>query len=213
MPLPYTNIRTIIYGHLEGGNTWSVGLTANPSGAGTQADLQEYADNVADIVADWGEVVTGGLRALLGGSDGIDGVTCYWAQMNDESTLAAAGVFAPVAGSSTSQMPSQIAVVVSTHTGFLGRKNNGRMYLPCTSPTINTGQLSSAQTTAIANAAADALSAIFGVTYSGFPAPLVVGQNGNPLTTLSVDSVLDTQRRRRNQTAALYKPTVVISPD
>lgn len=114
-------------------------------------------------------------------------------------------------------LPPEVAVVVSTHTNDSGPSGRGRSYLPCMAGTMvaGTGQLDPSFVSGVLAAYTTLLSAIsshsFDDSVSGSPgqtynlrpslASYKKGTN-HRLTSLSVDSRYDVQRRRENHLAA-----------
>lgn len=109
---------------------------------------------------------------------------------------------APLAGSGTQVHPTQVALVVSLRTDIAGRAWRGRIYLPALVASV---AMSQAQLDSVALAAADMIaginqdiSGIAGTPWGVAFGPLI---EPSPVTSVSLDNLLDTQRRRRNKLA------------
>jgi hypothetical protein len=120
---------------------------------------------------------------------------------------------ADVAGTATGDnMPSQIAQVVSLDTGLRGPRNRGRFYVPMPACTIDlsNGLNSTANSQALANAAAAFMGALNGP--AGFGNVSIVSSSGSsrPVTSCRVGRVMDTIRSRRAQMAEAYGADVLV---
>lgn len=111
----------------------------------------------------------------------------------------------PVAGggNAVSQLPAQLAVVMSLRTGARGAGGRGRMYLPLTAISLSTGRIQTTQQTTLSAAGKALLEAMH--TYG--PVPAIV--NARKLEYSAIDRVaigdlMDVQRRRREQVPELY---------
>lgn len=108
----------------------------------------------------------------------------------------------PIAGTGgvATQLPPQNTVVLSLRTGRRGPGGRGRMFLPLTTISTSSGVVGSTARTAVANAGAAFMDAIWDVGV----VPAVVNQAAlrySSVTLVDVGSIVDTQRRRRNQAA------------
>lgn len=122
------------------------------------------------------------------------------------------GLITGKAGTNASlTLPPQLAVVVSLRTGRPGRSYRGRSYLPA--PAANQlsaigGQLGSGTVDALSLAFHDMLASLGTVPDPYIPLPPVVASAKTSamslITAITVDSVLDTQRDRRNKLVAAY---------
>lgn len=123
---------------------------------------------------------------------------------------------ASIAGttSDTSVLPNQICLVVSLRTNNAGRSNRGRMYMPLNGINLQpNAQLNQAACTAIANGWATCFS---DWNASGDNGQVVVmsrvgAGHTNVVSEVIVDSIPDTQRKRRNKVAAAFVQTAVVT--
>lgn len=107
-----------------------------------------------------------------------------------------------IIGASTDTLPNQCALVVTLRTALSGRRHRGRMYLPVTGLPLGSsgGQANTAHVTEIADAWGTCFS---DWNASGDNGKIVVvsptGSSFSPVTTVSVDTRIDIQRRRANK--------------
>lgn len=111
---------------------------------------------------------------------------------------------------SASPLPNQLALVVTLLTGFPGRSKRGRVYLPApaASQLSADGQASSVSVDTIGGAYRDALQAMKDDTLSCPPVVASATTTAmTDITSIRVDSKLDTQRRRAASVAADHTAT------
>lgn len=107
------------------------------------------------------------------------------------------------AGTTTGLLPLQNSIVASHRTTQIGRRGRGRVFLPPTGPaSVSFGRLASGVANAIASGHADFLATVSldGGATDPLLRPIVTGAPWNRyavVTTVEVDDVMDTQRRRR----------------
>lgn len=103
------------------------------------------------------------------------------------------------AGTLSTWMPPQVAMVASLRTAGFGRAYRGRVYFPtAVQGNATTGRASAAQTAA----AATAVRAYLAQWVAGSVTPVLISLSrgvATPLTYVEVDAVMDTQRRRRDK--------------
>lgn len=203
MAVPSGYSRNIIRGHLEGGEIfewgfWIAEAPSNAAAANTQA--------AAIATAYTSSAATGTPPAnFLSSTEGIDEVRVYSYVTGGTTADFVGSAPLVVAGSSVSTMPNQVAIVVTLETGFSGRRNRGRYYLPCSRlATLTLGQIPSATVTAIALNAKTFLDAVNSA--AGQPVSVLsqVAGSAKPVTAVRVDSKFDIQRRRANREPASF---------
>jgi hypothetical protein len=188
-------------GTLSGIETFQHGFSATASG--TLADALTEAEDWLDAFTSFS-----GVAALF--TTGT-----VWNQINVQQLggfgdpivdSALASIEIPGTNSSD-PLPPQIAVCVSMLTGLAGARNRGRFYLPPPADTVLTtaGRLSSSSMTILANGLESAFTALNTAGFSPVIRSSVGGGAETAVTQLRVGSVLDTQRRRRNQIAETYE--------
>lgn len=209
MAIPLGYSRNVIRGHLIGGEIfeWGFWTAAAPS---DDAAANSQATAVAGAYT--GSIATGSAaHTFLSSGEGIDQVRVY-SYPSGGPTASHVGVAALIqTGTTTATCPNQVSVVCTLQTGFSGRRNRGRVYLPCThTSALVSGQLSSAQTTALAQF----MQKFFQQVNSAIGQPTVVlsqvAGSANNLVTIRVDSRLDIQRRRANRQAPAFTQSYTI---
>jgi hypothetical protein len=182
----------------------------SPAGLHTvPADASTAAALLAEIVAlGTFSTMTTELRTFMHSSDSFTQVAMYTYPSGGNHSAAAVNSPLALAGSgATRLLPNQCAVVVSLRSPFAGRQNRGRFYVPMTAGGLtqaNTSQLTSAKCTSLCNAVKGFLSDmnVHGfANLSGDSLRPCVSSRGQSalILTVVVDSVIDTQRRRRNK--------------
>lgn len=114
----------------------------------------------------------------------------------------------PIGGNAAAMVPPQLSVVLSHRTPQVGRRGRGRSFAPpCAVNSLSEGSLSTASQTALL---ANQITLLEGIAYdSGGPSlatirPIITGApwtNYAVITQVQVDSIFDTQRRRRRSAA------------
>lgn len=194
---------------------------------GSQAKVEEVAAAVRDSIA--ADSYLAQLKSMLSTDQKYDKVTAYFygdanlkADFGAEAPFAAGGIV----GSGAGFLPLQNSLCVTLHTAHSGASFRGRMYFPMTGGDPGAGhQYSSGLVTAVAEMVAgttttdsilfDFARAVDAAGDGGaFPA-IYSRAKGllTPITAVSVDSVPDTQRRRRGSLVALATATQPYTPD
>jgi len=190
--------------------------TTAPGWTGAEAALAEL------VAADTGDLLIGDMNSLMSTAE------IQWAGYSQLTGIKIAAIGTDGAyltepyivedespsDGSTQQTPPQLSIVISLLSGFtLGAGNRGRMYLPhCHLGMATDSPVSNGATTdAVAAAAADFVNAVTGhldddLTAVVFPAIMsqVGAGSAKGVTAVSVGSVTDTQRRRRDQLTEIY---------
>lgn len=183
-------------GSLPGGEVWQCGLHAAvlPGGA-----TQQHADEVAADLPTKTKTVwntSSFAIARVNGWSLRQWRVYYYPAGANKATIVSAGSSAPLNGAQTQSMPNQTAIVASLRSANPSRTGRSRIYIPALSGALENGQFATAVTTDIANGAAALCEALDSIAWVG---PVLCGTSGSPVTSVQVDSVLDTQRRRRNK--------------
>lgn len=217
VPFPADVQRITIFGDLPGGETWGTGfwiMGATPDSneqANAQAELIAGACNSADP--------SGAARItkpIWGSTTHMKGVRVL-AYTAGGTTADFQGEYlfpTPVAGTGVSYMPNQNAIVLTLHTAHAGRSYRGRMYLPFTTGGLlnNDGQFISATLDAIVEG--------WRLFFSDWNTSGVNGDiavvsatksHAQKVTHVSMNSRLDTQRRRAKSQAATKNVSGVLS--
>lgn len=204
--------RVVIGGILAGAQRWSIGVNLQVAGSTTPspAQMNTFAQAVyASFLSNVWSNASSGLNGFASSSANVDSCHAYYYPVTITSGATATGVSsgAAVAGSGVRSNPPQSALVVSLRTALAGRKGRGRVYLPIGVMSYNTngtiGSTLSGLATNFAafltNVSSGIALAVQGVT------PIVVGltvPTGSTITSVAIDNVMDTQRRRRDKIAA-----------
>lgn len=214
MPIPLNAVRSVIGGHLSDGEVWEISQwwdgTAQ-AGDETKADaLNGYVAGSVD-----GNLFNPSMKALYPTTMGCDYVRSYFywdgtgkASYVTEATDSSKGTNAAGA------MPNQVAIVVTTLTGRPGRSFRGRAYLPMIAQGQigATGQLTQALCNTIATSFSSFLSGVKDA--AGGAPPVIASRTRSAMTdvlSVNVDSLPDTQRRRRNKSVASFHGTGTVS--
>lgn len=195
-------------GALPGNERWQVGFWVDSDGiGGSQADYQAYIDSLVTPVSTWwntssiqGLVCTGCTLDTIRGYDyGPDGGTAL---------RTASATFTALTATGAQTMPNQCALVVTELSVFPGRKGKGRIYLPVLKGSLSGNQLASTTTDNVATSTAALFSAV-----GGLPANtnVLAGTTQGVVTAVAVDTLIDTQRRRRNKLIANKRSTAAVT--
>jgi len=140
------------------------------------------------------------VTARMGPTDHITAYDSYWYS----GGAAAAHVHVPVDHAGVGgggQLPAQIATVLTLRTATNTRRGRGRIYLPTTAFEVMDTNHKFAATSL--STVTDALAAwMTGIAGTGTKHAVVVSQTAglsHPITSVSADTIPDTQRRRRNK--------------
>ena len=176
--------------------------------------LGSIEDVATAAVTHWGTAVTGGL-------DSFFPTSLNWGSLHTSEVTVSTGVVVrsrddalSVHGDQTSSViPNQCATVVSLRTGVSGRANRGRSYLPGVGP----GSLTTSGTIDGGTAAAIALGIADFFTDMGTDGhnPVVYSRSQRAaiaVTSVVVDEVVDTQRRRRDKLIGTAHTSAVPTP-
>lgn len=215
MPLPSGTVKVIIGGTLPGGEQFAYGYQLKRTGATTQFQLDQLAG--ACTAALKNNFLTAGVRGLIASSVIHQTVTLYLYTGGATASLISQSTGINVAGLDASAcLPNQCAQVVTLNTGIPGRSSRGRSYLmplSCGRILTGTGQISNADCVLLANAFAAMLGAVKASSpEAGLPV-VASGTKGSslPITSVAVDSKVDTQRRRAQGAAAVTRAQAAVA--
>jgi hypothetical protein len=198
MPKP-AHVHIVIGGKLFGGEIFATGFDL-AGAAADQAELNTLVDNVANIL---GGVTAPAItfQRLLANGESIESVKGYSYAAAATAAALVAENLTHVAGAGGNPMPNQVALVATLRTAVPSRRTRGRMYLPANGSTVTAvGQLNVPAPSDVAEMVATLIN-----VSSATHAPVVVSGAGNvatPITSVSVDTRFDVQRRRANREAA-----------
>jgi len=211
--------KTIFKGSIGSVETWSTSVSWGVFGLSPDVADQAAADGILAALKAASGVTTlpTSLRTLLSSAGTVDSVRVEQ-RAEDETVLCVAeGLFTtPLAGSGTASKTPQDAVVLSLRTSTPGPRGRGRMYWPALSASLSTSfQLSSPTATATsidAKAWLNAIGGAFNTYWTSVGAAKsavlsvrsVTDHTCRNVNALQVGSVLDTQRRRRDNLPESY---------
>lgn len=208
-------VRLITRGTIDGVQGFSFGMDFKVLGVGpvAPADLSTWVSATATPFATWFNATTGGLKLLISPASSISRRDAYFHPSDTgPAAFAASDTSGGGAGTASLIHPPQTAIVVSLLTGFTGRRNRGRFYLPGLAvPTdTTTGRIASTQVDAISLDAGNFINSVNGITLAANAVGCAVMPTGDIVTQILVDNVFDTQRRRRNKIGPTHTAVTVI---
>lgn len=208
-PLATAVYEVVISGMIETTQSWSTSFWMALIGgsAMTQADLDSDATGIAALVHTWAVSLEAYERPTVTFNEVK--VTFYEAGAITP-TLVSVPVFSTVTGNaSVAGLPTQCAVVHTLKTNRPGKSGHGRMYVPltCIAQMDGDGQVQGSNVSSLStslaglftalNASAPANGGSFAVSVVSWTHALITA-----VSRVVVDSVVDTQRRRRNKIGA-----------
>lgn len=210
-------VRLTLGGTMPSGETWSVGMSFTFTGTVTAAQLNTWLAAV-DAVCVTHLAPAGGIRALMAQQTKIVSLRAavFAPSASSSSVTAQRNLTTPILGTGSFDHPNQIAICMSTHSGLAGKRFNGRMYWPCDGAQVqgDTHQLLLAQLTPAVTKVRDFMVAVAATTLgtTGLAAAIAVPGAGlaSPITALTMDSVCDTQRRRRKSVVPVATATIAV---
>lgn len=208
MPANYQRVTFVWGGALPGGEVWQNGVTQRTDVAPTQAQLDEGANTAATALVTWWAALPVAFSAQ--GFTLLNVRSYYYPGGSGAAALVASKAIAAALHNNSQTAPNQCALVASLRSGTPGPKNQGRIYVPCPNPgSLTNGNVGTSTASGLASATAGLLSTLNAIDLYG---AVVVGSNGAPVTTVRVDTILDTQRRRRNKLLPTASPSTAVDP-
>lgn len=216
-----SHVRITLGGRMVAGQRWSVGHTVV---LGSASPLTPQLNALAEAcfarfkARVWVGSSAGFLAGINSQETTLDNARAYFYPA-DSTTASNIGVStgAAVSGSRTSgTTAAQLCLVATLEDGLAGRRHKGRMYLPANALTTAAaslqvdGSFCQATATNVANYFEDLINTtpVAGLTITPVVSSLT---NGDILTAVSVDTVLDTQRRRRDKISGTrYRDQITI---
>lgn len=203
MPAP-AHVHMVLSGTLKTGEIFAVGWDTLGE-AGNQATLDQAVGTViafmTTVSADRAVLLN-----LLNPTDKYTKVTGYSYAAGAPTASLVSSLPLNVAGTGGGNNPNQLAIVATLRTAIPSRRTRGRMFMPATGIAVGAGALMTAPTPAeLAHAVASLIN-----TQGQDIAPVVIsraGGLGTPITAVSVDNKVDTQRRRANKVVATVVAT------
>lgn len=206
MALTTPFIRLVHSGLIAGQQTWSFGIGVEVPNHHVDSDLQTWLTAVDGLLATY-MAATGGATTFWSSDTTLAALTAYmYPAGQSKPDVVSKKVISRSVGTART-VPYQLAVVHSLIGGTAGRNTRGRVYLPLgTSGALSLGQVSNTTCANMATAFAAYLTGINATTIAGDPVQCSVGNPASSagpfrIGTVIVDSVVDTQRRRRDKIA------------
>lgn len=202
-------VKVVFGGKMQTYDTWSIGLAFKVAGGTpSEADMNGIANGFSVLWATDVWDASGGLKSLVNTTtDWSKCQTYYYPAGSNVATVVGTKVITPDPGTFvTTQIPPQLAMVVTLKTGFSGRRFTGRVYLPGGGGISTNGQIGGGTVSGLATKMAQFLSDCNDATVGALSFNACIGTGNTPLITeVVMDSVFDTQRRRRDKQVANSK--------
>jgi hypothetical protein len=202
-------VRLVHKGTLSGSQTFSFGITMRAPSVPTQGSLDTFVAGCKTAFNTYASSA-GGLTSFISSTDSYSSMRAYYYPANSSHSTLESGTTLAQAGSAVRTLPFQCALVVSLRSSVPGRTGRGRYYLPLSIA----AQLAAGQVTSSNLASLGTLSAAYlhnlqqvpfdpvnGATCVVSVASLLVPRPALTIVQLIIDSVVDTQQRRRDKIA------------
>lgn len=221
MPIPSQTLKLVPYGFIGGSQGWSTTISLGvslSSGSWSLNLMTQYTAAVRVYFDTWWTAV----KALNAGLVDYRGVKAFWYGNNSgRVTLSALSSTGPVPGSGASNYhPSYASLVASLRTEKPGRQGRGRSYCPATATSLQSADLQAPLGTC--NVVGSAYLALINSLNAYTSAPqLITSQRVvvvsaisttvMPVTSILVNSVLDTQHRREDKLQPSSQSTNIVT--
>jgi len=212
---PAHAVKQVFSGTTQGGEVFAHSLWFDFGSQPSQADLDNFC--ATSRLTFNSQVGITAVKSALPNTTAYTNLTLYsYAGGPNADLVSQNGVALACTGTASNALPDQLCMVMSILTGIPGRSFRGRSYLPaCAAASLaTTGQAGSGTCDTFANAWAGYIN---GMQAGGGGTPavtLVVASAARSLMTpailVSVDSRLDTQRRRSAKQVVTYKKQVAV---
>lgn len=211
---PY--VRLVMGGTIDSTQTWSMGLSCLTAGAVSSSDLFTWLPAMDTAVKAF--LNTTGVKSVWWTSSTVyNSLRAYHYSSPGPADAQAQLISTGVVGTGSSDLPRQLATVISLRTGNGSRADRGRVYMPCTAASaISTiGQHSSSGCTTLGGAFELLVHAINASSLAGSP-PIVsiAGRDSGAhavVQNVIVNSKVDTQRRRTDKIGALFSVSTPVT--
>lgn len=217
MPIPANVIHVCFGGNMPGGEVWESGFWTAGATITSNDEANAYAELWWDELSseDTSGAMYQFMQELASTSTTFQYVKAYCYPAGG-TTAQYIGTHAgsPIIGTANTGSPNQVALVVTLRSAYAGRAHRGRMYLPATGSVVGvSGQLVAGVVNPVATDWGQCFSDWNAVSGNGIVSVVSrVGAGGHvPVTSVAVDSILDTQRRRRNKLIPNVVATAVLT--
>lgn len=218
MSHPFSYVRLLMYGTIQSVQTWSTGVSLWNSAWGNlgNGDLNTWLATLDTAAKAWWTTGAAGLASSNDAAVNYLGIKAEWYDAG--STVAGASsthaFSAAQPGTSGSHLPTQCSLVVSTLSDNSGRRNRGRMYIPCTGTSlIANSKIASATVDQYVNSTQTWIQALNASSLAGSAPQAVIASNipvPVAITQLRADNEMDIQRRRADKILGSYTKQVTI---
>lgn len=199
MSIPLHAIKVVFSGKLPGSEHWSTSFWVAGQVAHDVVELTNLAHDV-DQMAQAGGAFYPELKNICGTQVTVDQIDVYQYEGGTKAAVQATQAASWTASTASITLPNQVCAVASLRTGLPGRARRGRMYLPV----LGTVSSASGQCTdGNLNLLSQGLATFFGSfnTLAWGKVSVMSASTSDlyQVTEVQIDSVLDTQRRRRDK--------------
>lgn len=218
MPIPAGVCRIVLYGTFGTGDIWETGFWMDDTGVTDSATATALALTIGGTLnsADASGAMRVTAANLLDDFSVWIGVRVYvYVTPGPKSTAIGEYVLpTPRVGGKVISKPNQVALCMTLRTALAGRRHRGRMYLPATGVDIDTqdGQVSQANLNTVLTSWVTAFSDINDSDAGRIVVVSTQGSAATPVSSLTIDSKLDIQRRRANRETILRRANGNVTP-
>jgi hypothetical protein len=216
MSKDYSHGKISFGGTIGPSQDWSCGYSFLFDGTLIEVDMQAIAQAAAAAARTaWNAGSGGGIQNINAADTGLYYARSYWypAGTDKAQLVGEAPVIGTNVGNGSNQMPTTVALVVSTKSGLPGRSRRGRMYLPATSVALTNHQLGQQQVGALAGSIATMFDTMNSTVFAAGSLNCVIAAADIPIpiTSVAIDSRPDTQRRRGDKVLAAFVGTAGVN--
>lgn len=206
----FSYTRIVIGGKIGSAQTWSIGVSVQNTGAIGPATPSTMAA-VKTAVSDWWTAWTNQGTCGVSTDVTLESVSAYhYASGSSTADSIEEETFTGLHGPSGTVLSPRDALVVTLKTGHPGASYRGRVYLPVCGATLSNHQYQANTVDVAASAFATLLHDLNSAT-----APdkmIVAGKAGaQVITSVSADSLVDTQRRREDKFGATANSSYAVA--
>jgi len=196
-------------------DTWTTKISfATTGGTPSNADMNGIAAGASTIwAADvWDPAVVGWKPNVNATTDWSLCKTYFYPAGSTIATVSGVKILVSDPGTAgAAAVPPQAAAVMSLHSAFAGRTKRGRCYMPSVTPLSGVGAFSTSQALRMATQFRLFLSDWNSATVGALSFNACVGTGNLPkVTFVVVDTIVDTQRRRRDKQISTATASVAV---
>jgi hypothetical protein len=212
-------VRLVHKGTLSGVQSFSFGVMLRAPSDPTQGSLDTFVAGCKTAFNTYASSA-GGLTSFISSTDTYNAMRAYFYPANTSHASLESGTTLAQTGSAVRTLPFQCALVVSLRSSVPGRQGRGRYYLPLSiAAQLAAGQVTSSNLASLGTLSAAYLHALQNVPFDPVNgatcvvavASLLAPRPSLTITSLVIDSVVDTQQRRRDKIAPTATQINVVS--